>query len=73
MPTALAQILGHDPDTRPVEPECTCRVSEAPGQNPACDTHPWWKRDPIVLQLADLTETGTPAWEAAAKTFGGTA
>lgn len=53
------------------EAECTCRGLAGIGQNPSCDAHPWWNRDPTVLEVADLTEVGVPAWEAALKVFGG--
>jgi hypothetical protein len=52
-------------------PACTCRVFDAIGQNPECAKHPWWGRDPAVLDLADLTRELGSALKAAQAKFGG--
>ena len=64
----------HNPN-QPIErdPDCTCRAFDGHGQNPLCDAHPWWLRDPAVLDLADLTRELGTAWAAACKQFGGDA
>jgi hypothetical protein len=55
------------------EPDCTCRAFDGHGQNPECDAHPWWRTDPPVLHLADLTRELGSALEAARHLFGGSA
>jgi hypothetical protein len=54
-------------------PPCNCRAFDGHGQNPECDAHPWWRTDPPVLHLADLTRELGSAWDAARKLFGGSA
>lgn len=78
MPTALARILNRDqpdeptgytnPNHTPPPPDgCLCHTPDG-GPNPTCPVHPWWRRDPTVLQLADHPDG---PWAAALQTFGG--
>jgi hypothetical protein len=82
MPAALRRRLEHvNPDLVPPIPEaapadgppCNCRAFDGLGQNPECDAHPWWRTDPPVLHLADLTRELGSALEAARQLFGGSA
>ena len=63
-----APLAYHNPN-QPIEcdPDCTCRAFDGHGQNPVCDAHPWWRSDPAVLDLADLTRELGTAWDAAVR------
>jgi hypothetical protein len=72
-PTPTPEPLSyHNPNLQPEpDPNCTCRADEGRGQNPVCTVHPWWRHDPTVLHLADLTRERGSAWDAARAKFGG--
>jgi hypothetical protein len=66
-PTPAPEPLSyHNPNHTPdPEPACTCKAFDAIGQNPECAEHPWWRSDPAVLDLADLTRELGSALKAA--------
>ena len=71
IPAYIARDINADYPIADDEPDCTCKAFDGHGQNPECAEHPWWRRDPAVLDLADLTRELGPAWDAARKQFGG--